>query len=408
MKRSSRRLTRLFVAACVVLITLTGNAQVQSVKISPNRLREGDGKTRNILIEAAVAEGALVNISVSYSADPQSAPVDFTPKFVVQDNGPEDRDSQKGNIRLLLPRAFDQLGVYTIVVEGQTFKVVHERNNSSYLRQFAEWLVSGAGDGERRGKGRSALERILDASKTSRQDNFAIWTAPLPPVGESIKKGSLTVKINAAVMPAWSPKGNDLACSAWRNGRWVIAAYTIKPDGDGIESWQWNQQKDKSSDFSPAWSPNGDAIAFVRLNEDQKSDIWILELDKNLRPAREMKATSFGNVHAVLGWDKDLGLLFETKTGTRQIWALKPATGTAKASPTPLSDDYGFVSAGAPLRQTVIYAEENDSPPPVSVIHEVNSSKKDWTLLTGDRCSYRWPSISHDEKWIALESDCPR
>ena len=402
-------MTRLLLAACVVLITLTGNAQVQSVKIMPNHLREGDGQTRNIIIEARVADGARVNISVSYSADRTSAAVDFIPRFVIQDNGPEDRDSQKGNIRLVLPRAFDQVGTYTIVVEGQTFKVVHERNNSSYLRQLAEWLIGGAGGGERSGlESKTALERIVDTSKTSRQDKFAIWTAPLPSVGESIKSGSLTVKINAAVMPAWSPKGNDLACSAWRNGRWVIAAYTIKPDGDGIELWQWNQQKDKSSDFSPAWSPNGDAIAFVRLNEDQKSDIFILELDKNLRPGTEMKVSNVGNVHAVLGWDKDLGVLFETKTDTRQMWAVKPSTGAAKSSPTRVAEAYGLVRGVAPLRQTLIYAEDNNSPPPLTVIHEVESPKKDSTLLTGDRCSYRWPSISHDEKWIALESDCPR
>jgi len=403
-----RHLTRLFVAACVVLISLTGNAQAQSVVIRPNSLREGDGKTRDITIEARVADGARVNISVSFSADPASAPVDFISTFVVQDNGPEDREQQSGTIRLVLPKPFNQVGVYTIVVERQTFKVVNERNNSSYLQQIAEWLISGIRGGERNLERPSALERIVAVSKTNSQEKSAIWTAPLPPVGDEIKKASLTVRINSAVMPAWAPRGNELACSAWRNGKWVIAAYTIKQDGAGVELWQWNQQKDKSSDFSPAWSPNGDAIAFVRLNDDQKSDIWILQLDKNLRPGKETKSTSFGNVQAVLGWDKDLGLLFETKTNTRQMWAIKPPAGAAKSSPTALPDTYGYVRASAPLRQTLIFAEENKSPPPVSVIHEVNSSKKDWTLLVGDFCAFRSPSISHDEKWIALESDCPR
>jgi len=392
------------VAACVVLTTITGAAQAQSVSIVPNHLREGDRKTRNVTITArGVPDGARVNISVSYSADPSSAAVDFIPQFAVQDNGPGDRDSQSGNILVVLPKAFAQLGAYTIVVGGQSFKVVHERNNSSYLRQWAEWLIGAAGGGERGGlKGPSALQRIVNTSKTSRQDKFAVWTTPLPPVGESIKAKSLTARINSAMMPAWSPKGNDLACSAWRDGRWVIAGYTIKENGDGVELWQWNPNKDKSSDFSPAWSPNGDAIAFVRLSEDQKSDIWILELDKNLRPGKEVRATSFGDVQAVFGWDKDLGLLFETKTATRQVWALKPG---AKADSTALDDFYSSVKGTAPLRKTLIYPEESDSPPPNSEIHEKNSTQA-WTLLTGDFCWYRWPAISHDEKWLALDSDC--
>lgn len=406
MKRSHRYLLRLVVAACVVLITLTSDAQTQSVVIMPDRLREGDGKTRDITLSARVAEGARVNIAVSYSADPASSPVDFIPKFAVQDNGQGDRDAQSGNVRVVLPKAFNQLGVYTIVVEGNTFKLVHERNNSSFLRQLAERLIAAAGGGQRNLMERhSAVERIIEVNKTSGQDKLAIWTAPLPPVGETIKRQSLTLRISSAVMPAWSPKGDDLACSAWRNEKWVIAAYSIKQDGDGVELWQWNPNKDKSSDFSPAWSPNGDAIAFVRLNTDLQSDIWILELDKNLRPRKEVKVTSFGNVQAVIGWDKDLGLLFETKSGTRQMWAMKP--GAANSSPTPLSDGYSSVRGSAPLRQTLIYAKENESPPPNSVIHEMNSSN-DWPLLTGDFCWYRWPTVSRDEKWLALESDCPR
>jgi len=404
MKRNLRQLMRLLVVSCFVVITPTGDAQTLSVLISPDQLREGDGKTRNVAVQVRDATGGRVNISVSYNADPASPAVDFIPKFAVQDNGADDRDSQTGNIRVILPKAFDQLGVYTIVVEGRSFKLVNERNNSSYFQQLADWLVRAAGGGRRAGfERKSAAERIIEAIKSNGQDKLAIWTAPLPAVGEELKAKSLSV--GSAVMPAWSPKGSDLACSAWRNEKWVIAGYTIKENGDGIELWQWNPRKDKSSDFSPAWSPNGAAIAFVRLNENRQSDIWVLELDKNLRPAKEAKVTSFGNVQAVLGWDKDLGLLFETKNGTSQMWAIKP--GAAKTAPTPLSDVYSSVRGRAPVRQTLIYAEENDSPPPKAVIVEMNSSKS-WNLLIGSFCSYHWPSVSHDEKWLALDSDCPR
>lgn len=403
-------MTRLFATACVVLVMLIGNAQAQSgVTLLPDRLREGDGITRTVKLEARVDAGASVSISVSYSSDPASGNVDFIPKFVVQDNGGDDKDSQKGKIRLVLPKDFDQIGVYTIAVEGTNrsiVKLVHERNNSSYFRQFAEWLVGAAGGGQRNGLDpKSAAERIEAAIKTSSQDKLAIRTVLLPAVGETIKSASLSVRITSAVMPAWSPQGNDLAVSAWRNEKWVIAAYKIEQTGDGIELWQWNSGKGKSNDFSPAWSPNGDAIAFVRLSEDRKSDIWILELDQDLHPKSESQFTSFGNVQAVLGWDKDLGLLFETKSGTRQVWGLK--TGVENASPTPLPDSYSSTKGSAPLRQTVIYAEEFKSPPPLSVVYEINSNKRR-TLILGATCWYRWPTVSRDEKLLALESECRR
>jgi hypothetical protein len=398
MKRSSRQL---LAPACVVLITLTAaHAQV----IRPDRVREGDSKTRNVTVETGVNNGERVSISVSYSADPASAAVDFIPRFEVQDNGPEDRDPQAGSIHLLLPRAFDRIGQYTVVVRGKSLKFVHERNNSSYVRQFVDWLVGAAGSGERGLDPKSAAERIQEAIKTSRQSKLAIWTAPLPPVGEQIKP-PLSKRISAAVMPAWSPKGTELACSAWRNDRWVIAAYKIGQMGDGVELWQWNSGQGKSSDFSPVWSPNGDAIAFVRLNENRQSDIWVLELDRKLRPKKEAPFTRLGNVQAVFGWDKDLGLLFETKSSVRQLWALKVTAGAAN-TPTPVSDLYDSFNGSAPLRKTLIYADQNNSPPPNSIIYEMNAGVKK-ILLTGNFCTYRWPSVSRDEKWLALESDCP-
>ena len=401
---------RFLILVSICLITLMGQAQAQIVTIRPDRLREGDGKTRSVTIEAA---GTQLSILVTYTSDPGSSAVSFIPKFVVQDNGSDDRNPEGAKIRVVLPRAFDRTGVYIIQIEetGSVLRLVHEPNNSSYFRQFVDWLVGGAGSGQRGSARLTALERIQEANKNGSQEKLAIWTAPMPAVGEQIVEESTKLTIKSAVMPAWSTKGNDVACGAWRGGRWVVAAYTINRSGNAAQLWQWISHDSTGSDFSPAWSPAGDAIAFVRLNQDGRSDIWIVELDRNQRPKRELRITNLGNVQAVLGWDKDLGIVFETKSEdtARQVWSAKPAIGGTASDlhSLPLADAYSLLRGSAPIRGTLVYAQENDGRP-TSVIYEMNSTGKPSPLLISDTCSHKWSTISRDEKWIAFEFDCTR
>ena len=402
---------RIFIATCVCLIGIVGQAAAQSVRILPDRLREGDGLTRNITVEAKVDPGTQLSIAVNYSSDPSATPASFIPKFSVQDNSNEDRSPQDGKISLILPRPFDRTGVYIIEIDEPktrlTKKVVYEPNNSSYVRQFVDWLVSAAGGGERRDGHDSALERIKELTTNKDQDKVAVWTAPMPEAGQDI--GQKSPKIQSALMPSWSRNGNYLACAAWRNGKWLLAAYAINRAGVATQLWQWNSPIPGVSDFSPAWSPKGDGVVFVRLDRDQKSDIWVLEFDRNRRPKKEIRVTTIGNVHAILGWDKDLGILFETKTtidgypSLRHVWALKPTVPNAQI--VPLADEFNLIQGVAPLRRSVFYIEEKVAP--MSTVFEVNSNGKR-PILIEESCSHRWLTVSSDERWIAFDSDCPR
>ena len=411
-EHNSKQLIRFLIATCICLIGTVDQASAQSVFIRPDRLREGDGKTRNITLEANVTPGARLSVAVSYRSDPATTSSTFIPKFSVQDNASEDRNRQDGMIRVVLPKTFDKTGVYLIEIDepGLVVSLVHEPNNSSYFRQFVDWLVGAAGGGQRDSKSKSALERIEELTKNKSQDKVAIWTAPMPAAGQEIEPTSLKMNIRSAVMPSWSRNGNYLACSAWRNGKWTITAYTINRSGVATELWQWNSSLRGVNDFSPAWSPNGDGVVFVRVDADRKSNIWVLELDRNRRPRKEIEVTRIGNVQAILGWDKDVGILFETKNeieghpGLREVWALKPAVPNSQV--TALSDAYNLIRGSAPLRRTIIYAKENDSKP-ISVIYEMNSSGTRQPLLVEESCVRRWPSVSHDERWLAFESDCP-
>lgn len=393
---------------------MLGEAGAQSVSLLPDRLREGDGRTRNITLDANVAPGSQLGIAVSYRSDPAAPGNTFIPKFSVQDNASDDRNPQDGKIRLVLPKAFDKTGVYIIEVDepqvSLSLKLVHEPNNTSYVRQFVDWLVTAAGGGERDPNRKSVLERIEELTKNNGQGKVAIWTAPMPAAGQEIKPESLKLSIRSALTPSWARNGNFLVCSAWRNGKWILAAYRINRGGTATQLWEWSPGNVGVSDFSPAWSPNGDTVAFVRFNQDRKSDIWLLELDRNRRPKKERKVTNFGNVQAISGWHKDLGILFETKThlegrpSIRHVWAINASAPNGQ--PAPLPDEFRLVRGSAPLRRSIFYIEEKDGPP-MSAFYEVNSNGK-LPILFEESCSHRWLTVSHDERWLAFDSNCPR
>jgi Tol biopolymer transport system component len=72
--------------------------------------------------------------------------------------------------------------------------------------------------------------------------------------------------------PAWSPNGQKIAFSSDRDGD--LDVYTMNADGTGVAQLT----DDPEADFSPAWSPDGSKIAFVRIN-DGAGDIGVMNSD---------------------------------------------------------------------------------------------------------------------------------
>jgi TolB protein len=72
--------------------------------------------------------------------------------------------------------------------------------------------------------------------------------------------------------PAWSPDGQRIAFFSLRDGDDEI--YTIRADGTDLQRLTDNP----ADDAHPAWSPDGSKIAFVS-NRGGDFDIWIMEAD---------------------------------------------------------------------------------------------------------------------------------
>ena len=198
----------------------------------------------------------------------------------------------------------------------------------------------------------------------------------------------------------------------WKQNRWQIAAYSLGAAGATTEKRIW-PSTDSTGDFSPVWSPDGRNVAFVRRAPDNKTDIWLLYLNAQGAPLREARLTTLGTIRQLIAWDSVLSLLFEVAgdaggVPVREIWSLEVKADKQQPAGAAFSrpDPYRFVRGRVASRNSVI-VDEQDTAPPLSTIVEKKAGNTDEILLTGGKCTYRWPAVSNDGKWLALESDCP-
>lgn len=404
---------RALLAAVTALLPGVGahvNAQVSRLAVSPKNLVNGDGRPKSVALSAELPPGGSIRISVDFRSGVGSSATQFIPTYEVRDNDERDTDRRGGALRTTLTRSFNDVGIYHVrVAESRTvLTVVHEPARSSWF-SFIERLLGATGDGERSG---DQADDSITARLDSRPVLSSIWVAPLPPTGREIRATDLAVKVTRAVTPAWSRDGALLACGAWRQDRWQIAAYVLGAAGVPTEKWRW-PSTDSNGDFSPVWSPDGGNVAFVRRAPDSKTDIWLLYLDAQGSPTREARLTTLGTVRQLIAWDATMGLLFEVVgvaggAQVREIWSMKvDASRQQPAGDTfPRPDPYRFFRGRVANRNSVI-VDEHDTAPPLSTVVEKRAGNADVILLTGGMCTYRWPAVSRDGKWLALESDCP-
>lgn len=132
----------------------------------------------------------------------------------------------------------------------------------------------------------------------------------------------LTYSNGANVSPSWNPKtGQQVAFVSDRGG--IPQLYTMNADGT-------NQTKVELPDMGyvidPAWSPNGQLLAFSWRRPNGNYDIYIMEVVTH----QLVELTRDVGRNERPSWAPDgRHLVFEsTRTGTRQIWSML-ADGTS-------------------------------------------------------------------------------
>ncbi|HET9588183.1 MAG TPA: protein kinase [Anaerolineales bacterium] len=135
----------------------------------------------------------------------------------------------------------------------------------------------------------------------------------------------LTNMEDGACQPAWSPDGSQLVFTSpcQRRGEFFETAYResslylINSDGSGLKALTTVP----GSDFDPAWSPNGEHIAFTSVREGYKQ---IFVLDVNSLAITRLTNTGADIESSQPSWSPDGNWIAYTvkRVGTYQVWAM--------------------------------------------------------------------------------------
>jgi TolB protein len=130
------------------------------------------------------------------------------------------------------------------------------------------------------------------------------------------KRLTLSNANTANISPAWNPKtGQTIAYVSDRGG--VPKLYLMNADGTGSTELD---VPDKGYLIDPAWSPNGQLLAFSWRRPDDNYDLYIM--DAATRQIIQITRDSGRNERP--SWAPDgRHIVFEsTRSGTRQIWTM--------------------------------------------------------------------------------------
>jgi TolB protein len=126
----------------------------------------------------------------------------------------------------------------------------------------------------------------------------------------------ITFAAGVSTSPAWNPKtGKQFAFVSDRGGSPVL--YLANSDGSNVEKLNL---PDMGYVIDPAWSPNGQLLAFSWRRPSGNYDIYAMDIVS--RQLVELTRDAGRNERP--SWAPDgRHLVFEsTRTGTRQIWSM--------------------------------------------------------------------------------------
>ena len=111
-------------------------------------------------------------------------------------------------------------------------------------------------------------QRVVCSLKST--DYFPIYDVI---TGEMI--GTVDHGKSGATMPVWSPDGSEIAFSILESGNQKSSIWKVSIDGGNPVPLA----TDANEDYTSAWSPDGEWIAFQSTSTSRRSEVWIMRND---------------------------------------------------------------------------------------------------------------------------------
>jgi Tol biopolymer transport system component len=165
----------------------------------------------------------------------------------------------------------------------------------------------------------AALQGRLAFTRASWDENT--WRVTLSGPGRAVGApvraiGSTRSELNAQ----FSPDGSRIVFESMRSGTQEL--WVADQDGrNALQLTSWNG----SLGGTPAWSPDGQSIAFDLRNEDGRGDVYVMAA----RGGAPVRLTDHPADDLVPSWSRDGQSIYfaSTRTGTYQIWRMSARGG---------------------------------------------------------------------------------
>ena len=191
--------------------------------------------------------------------------------------------------------------------------------------------------------------------------------------------------------PAWSPDGNRIAFYSGRDGNSEI--YVMKADGSDVK----NLTNNSTNDVSPAWSPDGNKIAFVS-ERDGTAGIYVMNADGS--GVTRLTNNSTSNHEPAWSADGRRIAFYSGRDGSGEIYVMN-ADGSGVKNLTNNSA-VDSMPAWSPDGNRIAFHSDRDGN---SEIYVMKADGSDVKNLTNNSAYDLFPAWSPDGKKIAFYSD---